>query len=156
MALLFVLLVCYSPELVTAQSTEPEQRPPESSLSVVSFLSSLSDDLVTRLTERDRQSQASVIELNKIRQDAEAQWKLYQEALDRLQKEHQGTLNELSKSETDYADLKVSSLAREALDQQAIDDARSRVVLVGAGCALGGLTLGFLATEALHLFKIIP
>ena len=155
--LALVLTFCFtSPPSLTAQSTPNAPQPPESKQSIVSSLNSLSDDLVLRLTERDAQSQSFKINFEKMQSDDEARWKLSQGALASLQTEHAATLSELSNLGTDYAGLKQSSLDREAADQKAIKQARAErdgAYVIGG---LVGLALGFIADEALHLFKIIP
>jgi predicted HNH restriction endonuclease len=112
-----------------------------------------------RLTVRVEQENDFNLKLQKIRNDDELRWKISQVLFQNLQTEHEATLLSLSQSETAYADLKQSSEARANLDAQALtqarqerDDARAHEFLVG----LGGVAVGALLVELVHLLKIIP
>lgn len=143
----FWLAFCFTLPLVplTAQSTTPGPAPNESRQSILSLLNSQTETLVSRLTERDKQTSDSETNFRRIIEEWQTRWTDSVLALDSLQKEHEATLLLLSQSETAFSDYRLSTEDRAKLDNDAValarkerDDARFVVWIAAAtGFAIG-------------------
>ena len=112
----------------TPQSTPSAQNSPGSPPSAVWSLSKASAELLTRLTERQRQIDALQADSQTAKQaldEARRQLSASQSALMDLQAEHAATLNLLADSRTRLTDFQASTADQIKADAEAIKQARA-------------------------------